>query len=66
MRSRILAFVAVLAVSFAFAFGAIAADYPTRPITIVVAFPPGGPSDVLARIVGKKMEQIVGQHQIQH
>jgi tripartite-type tricarboxylate transporter receptor subunit TctC len=61
VRSRILAFVAIVAVAFAFAFGATAADYPTRPITIVVAFPPGGPSDVLARIVGKKMEQIVGQ-----
>jgi tripartite-type tricarboxylate transporter receptor subunit TctC len=61
VRSRILAFVAIVTVAFTFAFGATAADYPTRPITIVVAFPPGGPSDVLARIVGKKMEQIVGQ-----
>ena len=40
---------------------AIAADYPTRPVTIVVAFTPGGPSDVLARIVGRKLEQILGQ-----
>ena len=32
-----------------------AADYPARPVTLVVAFTPGGPSDVLARIVGKKM-----------
>jgi tripartite-type tricarboxylate transporter receptor subunit TctC len=38
-----------------------AADYPTRPVTLVVAFTPGGPSDVLARIVGKKMEQLLGQ-----
>ncbi|MGA2567619.1 MAG: tripartite tricarboxylate transporter substrate binding protein [Pseudolabrys sp.] len=38
-----------------------AADYPSRPIMLVVAFPPGGPSDVLARIVGKKMEQPLGQ-----
>ena len=37
-----------------------AADYPTRPVTLVVAFPPGGPSDVLSRIVGKKLEQILG------
>jgi tripartite-type tricarboxylate transporter receptor subunit TctC len=37
-----------------------AADYPTRPVTLVVAFTPGGPSDVLARIVGKKMEQLLG------
>ena len=38
-----------------------AADYPTRPISIVVAFTPGGPSDVLSRIVGKKLEQLLGQ-----
>lgn len=37
-----------------------AAKYPRRPVTLVVAFPPGGPSDVLARIVGKKMEQVLG------
>ncbi len=40
---------------------ALAADYPSRPVTLVVAFTPGGPSDVLARIVGKKMEELLGQ-----
>ena len=39
---------------------ASAADYPSRPVMLVVAFTPGGPSDVLARIVGKKMEQLLG------
>src|SRR5438876_6957516 len=38
-----------------------AADYPARPVTLVVAFTPGGPSDVLARILGRKLEQILGQ-----
>src|SRR6516165_9426517 len=38
-----------------------AANYPTRPITLVVAFTPGGASDVLARILGRKLEQILGQ-----
>jgi tripartite-type tricarboxylate transporter receptor subunit TctC len=38
-----------------------AADYPTRPVTLVVAFTPGGPSDVLSRIVGKQLEKILGQ-----
>src|SRR5207247_11405098 len=38
-----------------------AADYPTRPVTLVVAFPPGGASDVLARLVGKNFEQVLGQ-----
>src|SRR5437762_7421893 len=40
---------------------AVAADYPTRPVNLVVAFTPGGPSDVLARILGKKLELILGQ-----
>jgi tripartite-type tricarboxylate transporter receptor subunit TctC len=30
-----------------------AADYPTRPVTLVVAFPPGGASDVLSRILAR-------------
>jgi tripartite-type tricarboxylate transporter receptor subunit TctC len=38
-----------------------AADYPTRPVTLMVAFTPGGASDVLARILGRKLEQILGQ-----
>jgi Tripartite tricarboxylate transporter family receptor len=43
------------------AMPAAAADYPARPVTLVVAFPPGGASDVLARILGRKLEQILGQ-----
>jgi tripartite-type tricarboxylate transporter receptor subunit TctC len=38
-----------------------AADYPTRPVTIVVGFPPGGASDILARIVANKMASVLGQ-----
>src|SRR5256714_1330789 len=38
-----------------------AADYPTRPVTLVVAYTPGGASDVLARILSRKLEEIVGQ-----
>src|SRR6266566_2535648 len=38
-----------------------AADYPTRPVTLVVGFTPGGASDVLARILSRKLEQILGQ-----
>jgi tripartite-type tricarboxylate transporter receptor subunit TctC len=44
-----------------FALAAPAADYPARPITIVVAFTPGGPSDVLARIIGKRLNEILHQ-----
>ena len=32
-----------------------AAEFPTKPITLVLGFAPGGPSDVMARILTKKM-----------
>jgi tripartite-type tricarboxylate transporter receptor subunit TctC len=35
--------------------------YPNRPIRIIVPFPAGGPSDVLARIIGERMSQDFGQ-----
>jgi tripartite-type tricarboxylate transporter receptor subunit TctC len=40
---------------------AASAQYPSRPVTLMVAFTPGGPSDVLARILGKRMHEILGQ-----
>jgi tripartite-type tricarboxylate transporter receptor subunit TctC len=40
---------------------AVAADYPTRPITIVVGFSAGGSTDVMARIVAEKMALGLGQ-----
>jgi tripartite-type tricarboxylate transporter receptor subunit TctC len=55
---------AAAAALFTLLFGSLAAsavDYPTRPVSLVVAFTPGGPSDVLARIVGKKLEVLLKQ-----
>src|SRR5947208_1552538 len=60
MRRGIWALIVCVA-AFWFSLSAHAANYPTRPVTLIVAFTPGGPSDVLARIVGKKLEQLLGQ-----
>jgi tripartite-type tricarboxylate transporter receptor subunit TctC len=38
-----------------------AADYPERPVTRITAFTPGGSSDLLARIVGQKLSEILHQ-----
>jgi tripartite-type tricarboxylate transporter receptor subunit TctC len=41
-----------------------AQGYPSRPITVVVPFPAGGPSDVVARIVTENMSKTLGQQMI--
>jgi len=61
MLKRLTTVLAGLAAALTISLAAPAADYPTHPVTIIVAFTPGGPSDVLARIIGKKLEQILGQ-----
>src|SRR5262249_55784407 len=35
--------------------------YPTRPITIIVPFPAGGPLDTLSRVIGERMKAALGQ-----
>src|SRR6185369_270717 len=44
------------------AIGSAAAQvYPSRPITLVVPYPAGGPSDTLARILGESLRSLLGQ-----
>jgi tripartite-type tricarboxylate transporter receptor subunit TctC len=57
MRTLAAAFAALLAI----ALPATAQPYPSRPITVIVPFPAGGPSDVVARIVAEGMGKVLGQ-----
>jgi tripartite-type tricarboxylate transporter receptor subunit TctC len=61
MFKKSMTLIAALAASLLTIPSAPAADYPARPVNLLVAFTPGGPSDVLSRIVGRKMEQLLGQ-----
>jgi len=53
--------VAAAPLRFAFAQNAADAAYPTRNITLIVPFAPGGSTDILARLVGGHLQQAFGQ-----
>jgi len=44
-----------------FAAGAIAQSYPTKPVKLIVTYPPGGSSDLMARVFGHKLGEVWGQ-----
>jgi tripartite-type tricarboxylate transporter receptor subunit TctC len=53
---RVLLGFALLLPSFA-----AAEDFPSKPIRLIVPFPPGGPNDIIARVVGQRMSEITRQ-----
>ena len=52
---------AALVATVAFANQASAQNYPSRPITVVVPFSAGGPSDAMMRILGERMKMSLGE-----
>lgn len=54
-------FVGALVALLVGAFPALAETYPSHPITMLVGFPPGGPTDALARILADGMKKALGQ-----
>ncbi len=52
---------AALAGLLTLAGAATAQDYPNRPLTMIIPFAAGGPTDVLGRVLGQRMSEILGQ-----
>jgi tripartite-type tricarboxylate transporter receptor subunit TctC len=53
---------AVIGLCSAASIGSVsAADYPTRPVKWVVGYPPGGATDIIARLIGQRLSERLGQ-----
>jgi tripartite-type tricarboxylate transporter receptor subunit TctC len=61
MKARFSKFLVALVGLLAFTAPTFAQSYPTRPITLIVPFAPGGPADLLARLLGQKLGEDLGQ-----
>jgi tripartite-type tricarboxylate transporter receptor subunit TctC len=64
MKIRARPLLTAIASMLALASPSLAQSYPTRAITMIVPFAPGGPADVLGRLIGQKMGEDLGQQVI--
>ncbi len=63
-RMKMKAMTAAVALLSAVSFVALAQDFPTKPIRLIVPFPPGGGNDVIGRVVAQKLSERWGQQVI--
>jgi tripartite-type tricarboxylate transporter receptor subunit TctC len=61
LRNAIFCMLLAASVAATFSVAALAEDYPSRPIMLVVPYPPGGGNDVIGRIVAGRMSAALGQ-----
>lgn len=61
LRRSAIGLVAIILSGLAFAGSALALDYPTRPVRFVVGYPPGGATDILARLIAQRLSEKLGQ-----
>src|SRR5437660_12742962 len=60
-RMRRLRLFALAGFAMGFAFAALAQSWPSKPIKIVIPFPPGNTMDIMTRLIGPKMTERLGQ-----
>src|SRR6266536_5082224 len=60
-RMRQLRVVVLAAWALGFAAAALAQSWPSKPIKIIVPFPPGNTTDIMSRLIGPKITERLGQ-----
>jgi tripartite-type tricarboxylate transporter receptor subunit TctC len=61
LRRTVICLIAIGVSAMASIGGASALDYPTRPVRWVVGFAPGGSNDIIARLIGQRLSERLGQ-----
>ena len=59
--NRLITLVGMIVLSFSLNVSLQAQEYPNRPIKIVIPYPPGGPSDIVGRLLGQALSESLGK-----